>query len=305
MIDEHEWRSVAQVAKDGTFSAAARHLFVSQPSLSQCIKKLEDELGVQLFDRSQTPIVLTEEGRIYLEEAKKIEAVQRDLERRLADLTDLRTGSLTIGSSRTRSNYYLQKPLIEFHRRYPGIRLHVIEESVKELREAVQTGKADFALLYEPLDTKLFETIPLCDEHTLAAVPMNHPLAAAYEGKQVYPFPFISFTQFDGEPFIKLKKGRIMEPVFQELCAMTGCEPQVVFEASSIVQAAMLCANGMGITLVTDMLTENPEWVNRPFFFRLQEPLPARRLIAAYRRNAHISRAARAFLSVLRETSNR
>lgn len=63
MIDEHEWRSVLQVAEDGTFSAAAKHLFVSQPSLSQCIKKIEGELGALLFDRSQIPLQLTRPER--------------------------------------------------------------------------------------------------------------------------------------------------------------------------------------------------------------------------------------------------
>ena len=93
MIDEHEWKSVLQIARDGTFSAAARHLYISQPSLSQCIKRLEDELGTPLFDRSQTPLMLTEAGRIYLEEAKKVQAVRYDLERRIADLSELRTGT--------------------------------------------------------------------------------------------------------------------------------------------------------------------------------------------------------------------
>ena len=64
MIDEHEWRSVLQVAKDRTFSLAAKHLFISQPSLSQCIKKIEGELGMQIFDRSKSPLQLTEAGRI-------------------------------------------------------------------------------------------------------------------------------------------------------------------------------------------------------------------------------------------------
>ena len=73
MIDEHEWKSVLQIFQDGTISQASKHLFVSQPSLSQCIKKIESELGVQIFDRSTTPLQLTEAGRIYVDAAKKSE----------------------------------------------------------------------------------------------------------------------------------------------------------------------------------------------------------------------------------------
>ena len=88
MIDEHEWRSVLQVAKDGTFSAAAKHLYISQPSLSQCIKKVETELGVRLFDRSQTPLALTTAGEIYVRQAKEILRIRQALVQEVADLSE-------------------------------------------------------------------------------------------------------------------------------------------------------------------------------------------------------------------------
>lgn len=110
----------------------------------------------------------------------------------------------------------------------------------------------------------------------------------------------LSFARLDGEPFIRLQQGRYMASVYRNLCDMTGCTPQVVFEAASIVEAAVLCAHGMGITLVTDMLVQHSDWKEPPQFFRLQESLPKRRLVAACRRNAHISLAARAFIEMLK-----
>lgn len=79
MLDEHEWKYVLQAASDGTFSGAARHLFVSQPSLSQCIKKIEGELGTPLFDRRQTPLTLTAAGKIYVRKAKEIQRIAQEL----------------------------------------------------------------------------------------------------------------------------------------------------------------------------------------------------------------------------------
>ena len=79
MIDEHEWRSVLQVAEDGTFSAAAKHLYISQPSLSQCIKKVETALGVRLFARSQTPLALPTAGALD-ERHVRVDAGERALE---------------------------------------------------------------------------------------------------------------------------------------------------------------------------------------------------------------------------------
>ena len=158
MIDEHEWKYVLQAASDGTFSAAAKKLFVSQPSLSQSIKKIEGEIGMPLFDRSQTPLQLTAAGEIYVRKAREMQRIYHELVQETADLTGMKSGTLIIGSSRTRSTCYLTQPIIEFHRRYPGIRLMVKEHSVYELKQVVAEGAVDFALIYEPLENN-FTTI--------------------------------------------------------------------------------------------------------------------------------------------------
>ncbi|MBP8598186.1 MAG: LysR family transcriptional regulator [Selenomonas sp.] len=300
MIDEHEWRYVLQAVEDGTFSAAAKHLFVSQPSLSQCIKKIEGELGTLLFDRSQTPLQLTPAGEVYVTKAREMLRLQQELVWETADLTALRTGSLCIGSSRTRFSCYLTDPIIEFHHRYPGIRLTVREHSVSELREDVQNGLVDFALLYDPLADSSFECIRLLRERTLLAVPMSHPFAAKYGGQQVVPYPRLSFARLHHEPFIKLLDSRRMSSVYEELSQQTQCTPEVVFEANSIIDAAELCAAGMGITLVTDMLVRNCRWRQPPFFFELEEDVEDRHLVAAYGRQQHLSHAAKKFIDLLK-----
>lgn len=248
MIDEHEWRSVMQVAKDGTFSAAAKHLYISQPSLSQCIKKVETELGVRLFDRSQTPLALTPAGTIYVRQAKEILRIQQSLVQEVADLSELRTGSLTIGSSRTRTACFLIDPLVAFHRQYPGIQLAIKEAPVRTLEEYVASGTVDFALLYGSSLRPDFTSVALCREHTMLAVPKVHPLARAHAEDKAPGFPCISFAAMSGEPFIRLQPTRQMAEVYEKLCESSGAKPQVIFEANSIIEASELCAAGLGAT---------------------------------------------------------
>ncbi len=298
MIDEHEWKYVLQASNEGTFSAAAKRLFVSQPSLSQSIKKIEGEIGLPLFDRSQTPLQLTAAGEIYVRKAREMQRIYHELIQETADLTGLKTGTLTIGSSRTRSSCYLTQPIIEFHRRYPGIRLMVKEHSVSELKEAILTGEVDFALVYEPLES-VFERIPLLAERTLLALPATHPFAQKYKLGPDGVYPTISFARMHGQPFIRLQESRRMARIFTDLCAETQCTPEVVFEANSIVDAAELCAAGMGATLVTDMVVHNCHWRQDPCFFRLEEEVPERYLVAAYVKNKHLSQAARKFIELL------
>ena len=298
MIDEHEWKYVLQVASEGTFSAAAKRLFVSQPSLSQAIKKIEVEIGMPLFDRSQTPLQLTAAGEIYLHKAKEMQRIYHELVQETADLTGMKSGMLIIGSSRTRSSCYLTQPIIEFHRRYPGIRLMVKEHSVQELKEAVAAGDVDFALIYEPLESN-FERIPLLSEKTLLALPSTHPFAQGYNHVQGAPYPVMSFARMHKQPFICLQESRRMSRIFSDLCVETQCSPNVVFEANSIVDAAELCAAGMGATLVTDMVVHNGRWSEPPCFFQLEEQVDDRQLVAAYARNKHLSQAARKFIELL------
>lgn len=299
MIDEHEWRSVLQVAKDGTFSLAAKHLFISQPSLSQCIKKIEGELGMQIFDRSKSPLQLTEAGRIYIEAAHQMKDLRKNLLSRVDDLSELRSGQVRIGSSRTRSVCVLADAMVAFHQRYPNIQLSVVEGSTSRLQEHILQGHVDFSLLYTPLpDT--FRTIPLMEERVFVAVPRHHPMVSQYNGVQPLPYPVISFKAFQDEPFIILKSSRCMRSIYDHLCKTTGVKPREVFEGDSVLSAAELCSRGMGATLITDMLIRLGARKEPPFFFALKENIEARQLVAAYGANQHLSKAAQVFLQFIR-----
>ena len=299
MIDENEWRNVLQIAQDGTFSQAAKHRFISQPALSQCIKKIESELGMQIFDRSKTPLQLTEAGRIYLEAAKQLQGIHQAILQKVDDLSELRTGQIRIGSSRTRSFCMLSNAMVAFHQRYPNIQLSVVEGSTARLKERVLNGDVDFALLYEPLDVNLYQWVSLMDEPVFLAVPRKHRFALEFGGLQPIPYPRISFSQMEGEPFISLKPSRCMSSVYSDLCLRTGTCPKIIFEADSILGAVELCAKGMGATLVTEMVANHGIWKEQPFFFELEEPTECRHLVAAYGQGQSLSRAARVFLEFL------
>ena len=300
MIDEHELISVLQILKDGTISQAAKNLFVSQPSLSQCIKKIENELGMQIFDRRQTPLRLTEAGQIYVQAAKRMREIHKNLLRQIDDLSELKLGQLRIGSSRTRSVCLLADVIVAFHQRYPNVHISIVEGSTERLKEHVLQGNVDFALLYEPLDKNNFKTIPLMDEKVLIAVPQQHQFARKFKNIQPIPYPKISFAVFDNEEFIVLKQGRRMCQIYNKLCSETNITPRMVFEADSIMSAAELCAKGMGSTLVTDMVINRELWKEPPFFFELEETVEKRQLVAAYSRQQLLPRAAQVFLQFIR-----
>lgn len=207
---------------------------------------------------------------------------------------------MNIGSSRTRTTCFLTQPIIEFHRRYPGIRLMVKEHSVSELKEAVLNGEVDFALIYEPLESN-FARIPLLTEKTLLALPPHHPFTQKPGNVQGEEYPVMSFARMHKQPFIRLQESRRMSKIYEDLCMQTQCKPNVVFEANSIVDAVELCAAGMGATLVTDMVVLNGRWTEAPCFYTLEENVPDRQLVAAYGKNKHLSQAAQKFIDILKK----
>lgn len=299
MLDEHELNAVLKVAEAGSFSLAARKLFVSQPSLSQCVKKIETELGVQLFDRASNPLELTPEGRVYVKCAQQICKIKEDLLQKIADLSELKTGNLNIGSSYTRSMCLLRDVLPLFCQRFTGIKVHVCEASNYSLMERLQNGELDFALLYEPLDKKIFSTIPLMDEKVLLAVPRGHRLAKGIPLKQLEPYPKISFKELEDENFIVLKKTRKMREIYDVLCSETKTIPNAIYEANSIIGSAELCAKGMGMTLVTDTLRYYSAPEETPVMYELAEWKETRKLVIAKKKDKVTSKAAEVFINTI------
>lgn len=304
MLDEKEWESVLSVAEVGTFSLAARKMFVSQPCLSQSIKRIEKELGVQLFDRNLNHLQLTPAGEIYVEEALKLKKIKHDFLERLSELSNLKTGTLQIGSTYTRSACFLRDALVKFCNKFPGIKVNVYDASSFHLKEELQNNKLDFAFLHEPLDRNEFSVIPFIEEKVLLAVPNGHKLAMKEVNMPGGSFPAISFKELDGEPFINLKRTRKMREIYDDLCLRTGVKPNVVYESNSLLAAADLCAKGMGITFVTDTLLRcfNPDV--SPVYYELEEPVEARRLVIARHKTKRLSKAANAFIDLLMEAKN-
>ena len=302
MIDERELRYILQTAEDESFSKAARHLYVSQPSLSQCIKKVEQELGTELFRRHPSSLQLTEAGKIYVRRARQLLDLQHALLQEVEDLSDLKRGHLCIGSSHSRTAYLLTQVLPEFRRRFPGIEIQLVEGNTVELRQYALAKQVDLSLIYLPLQEEELRYEPIAEEQVLLALPRSHRLCIECRPQtQPGEYPPLSFRKLDGEPFIIMKHNRKMRGIYEQLCESTGCRPKVVLETDSLISAQLLTAAGLGATLLTDTLARYNKLLEDPVYFSLAEETEPRRLIAAYPKHVLLSKAARAFIQVMKE----
>ena len=154
-----------------SFSKAAKELFISQPSLSASVKRIENKIGYPIFDRSTKPLQLTEYGVQYIRTVEQMMSVKNEFVNYINDLGELKTGSLTIGGSSLFASLILPPVLSEFGKKFPMIRVELIEETTVKLNQFIRNGTIDMVLDNCILDNEIFDWRPFREEHLMLAVP--------------------------------------------------------------------------------------------------------------------------------------
>jgi len=237
-----ELRYVVALADAGHFGHAAEACFVSQSTLSTQIKKLEDYLGITLFDRSLKCATLTPAGseivdsaRLIIEEANRICELSKLIK-------DPMVRTVHLGVIPTLGPYYLPHILPELHEHFPKLRLLLREEMTPHVLAHLTEGKLDAGLLALPLpvDDPAMETVPLFDEPFLAAVPADHPLATKNR---------IHIDELVHAGLFLLEEGHCLRKQALEACQLEGLENEEI-RATSLETLRQMVAMGLGVTLI-------------------------------------------------------
>lgn len=263
------------VGEHGHFGRAAEACYVSQPTLSTQIKKLEQELGVELVERNPGHIILTDAGervadraRVVLEETENIRGIARQAR-------DPRSGTLRVGLFPTLAPYLLPHVVPELHRRFPDLELLLVEEKTEEVVERLQTGRLDAGLLAVPVHAPLHQE-DLFREDFLLAAPSDHALAA-----QDGPVDTSVLAESD---VLLLEEGHCLRDQALEVCRLSGAEEHRGFRATSLETLRQMVAAGVGVTLLPELAVRPPVApvdgiVLRPF----AEPVPRRQIAMFWR----------------------
>ncbi len=284
---------VIQIAKEQNFSRAAEKLHIAQPSLSQQLSKLEQELGLLLFRRTTNSVELTQAGTVFIERAQQIVDTIEQLKQEMDDIAQMRRGRLVVGTLPITGSHVLPLVLPAFGEQYPQIEVVLMEETTSKLEQLTASGGTDISLLTLPLIDNSLTWTPYMEEEICLAVPPQHPLASRNSP--------IAISELQAEPFIGLKRGQGFRQITVEFCMQAGFQPQFVFESSNIETVQSLVAGGMGIAFVPQMLTRPKGSDFRPVYLQL-DPRPSRTLVIVSRKGRYLSKAAEAFINTLHET---
>ncbi len=163
------------VFQERSISKAAQKLFIAQPSLSVIIKKLEDDIGTPLFDRSRKPLGMTQAGMEYIRATEAIRHAERTFINYVDALNTLQTGTLALGSNQLFSSLVLPAYISQFLSKCPGIQLQLVDDNSTELKNQITSGQLDLVIDNQVLDEEMFEQELLTTEQLLLAVPSAFP----------------------------------------------------------------------------------------------------------------------------------
>lgn len=282
-----------QVAKELSFSRAAEKLHLAQPSLSQQIAKLENELGIVLFQRTTNSVELTQAGERFVERSQAILDQVEQLKQEMEDITLLKKGRLLVGSMPMTGATILPRVVPLFQATYPNIEISLIEETSAQLEIITQQGLTDLSILSLPLRVDNLHYEVLGEEEIVLAVPPSHRLATY---KQEVPI-----AQLADEAFIFLKRGLGFHQQTIDICEAAGIRPRIVFESSNMETIQSLVAAGMGIAFVPYLIADRTDSRQAPVYLKLQGR-PTRTLVIAHKKGRYMSKSAEAFRQTMKTT---
>lgn len=293
-----ELRYIVAVARERHFGRAANSCFVSQPTLSVAVKKLEDELGVALFERASGDVTLTPTGEQVVAQAQRVLEEAQVVKQLAQQGKDPLAGPLRLGSIYTISPYLLPWLIPQLRKSAPQMQVLLEENYTARLAEMLKQGEIDLAVLAEPFSETGISTCPLYDEDFVAAAPKGHPWAAFRE---------IETGMLSDENVLLLSPGNCLRDQVLQSCPDLNRESlssgglQRTLQGSSLTTIRHMVMGGIGVTVLPATAVnaaDEQALVIRPFV----APAPSRRVILAWRRNFPRLAAVEAVRQAVRES---
>ena len=288
-MEIHQLRYFVQVADLGNFTRAAEKCFVSQPSLSQQIIKLEKELGGLLFDRTGRQIRLTDAGRMFYHRAIEILSNVDAAKRELTEEHD--AGTVSIGAIPTMAPYLLPSLLRQFMKKFPKAEVTVYENLTEYTIQSCLEGDIDIGLLALPIDNKQLVVESLFTEELLLAMSSGHRLQKKRR---------ITMEDLTEEPFVLLSETHCLGEQVISFCKQKSCLPTVSCHSAQLLTVQELVALGHGISLIPQMAV-NVDKSRKRVYRSLAGTKPTRTIAMITRKNRYQSPLVQKFVALVRK----
>lgn len=308
---QQEFKYVYQVYKEGSISKAAKALYITQPALSIALQKIEESIGLPLFDRSRHPLELTPAGRIYIDAIEKVRNIDKELEQQITDIRNLSRGHICMGGSHYLNAYILPEILAQFSRKNPGIELELVEHSAATLSAMLSAYELDLTFSCNEEFMADFERYPAFTDHVLLAVQEEQEINKTLEAFALTPqdiakgrhlletCPAVRLEQFREMKFILLSEGNNLHERSLRMFHAAGYEPEVIMENAQLVTAYHLTEHFPAATFVSDRLVMNSQAHLK--YYKLDYECAERLFYILLPKQNYVPVAVKAFIDYFRE----
>lgn len=292
----------------GSIRQAADHLCITQPALSIALRKAEEELGEQIFDRGKHPLEPTPAGRIYINGIKQIHQIEDNIKAEIADLAEMNTGSVTIGGTQYFISYILPDILKEHMRLYPKIQLSIVEANSDQILKKLLNNQIDLLISAKHFHSDKFIVFPIFQEMILIAVSrslITDPglLAWGITRQDIISGRYVDMADLDELrllkplPFIVMEKGSNLHEISMGFFTAAGIEPNICMKVEHLATAHYFSLHGLGATFTTKKLIENSA-DSDTLYFKIGRAPMIRNFNIIVPRKHYLSKATRKFMTL-------
>jgi len=284
-------------------SKAAESLFVSQPSLTKHLQRLERELGAELIDREQNPLKLTEAGQCFYEYVKSVELQERTLQQQIREIKNEGRARLSIGMALWRANVLLPDFLPVFMKKHPLIEIRLKEGSASVLENAIMNEEIDLGIMNLPVNYSNVYYEPIIDEHIFLVGSRQSPLVQSLliDTGGVSPC-HADIATFVHQPFILTQPGQHITAFVDGMLSRNGIELDCLLRTANVSTAVNLAAAGLGFTFVPEIGACSRHFpMDDVALFTVDDPPMHCVFAAVYKRTRYLSAAAKLFVAELKD----
>ncbi len=267
---------------------AAERLRVSQPNITVAIKKLEAELGIQLFDRRQKHLALTPEGEVFL---SRVDLALRSIQDAVLEINDykqLQKGTIKIGIPPMMGAYLFPKIFSSFQRQYSHLDVYLYEEGSMTIRSQLERDELDFGIIIISDTASTLDVLPVSRTQIMACVPGNSRLASQES---------VSADDIAGSKLIMLKEGSYLRELIHQMLVANGVTPNIILESNQVITIKGLVANNVGITFLLDFVAEEGPGIQA---LPLTDPVFVD-VGLAWKKTRYVSKAAQSFIDFCKD----
>ena len=292
---------VLALGKHGDLGRAAKEAGVAESEFLAAVRRHEQELGEPLFKILGEEYRLTYAGERYIEKARQIIYLKRELEQELNDIHQRDVGELKIAFPIMRGTYMLPCTLPVFSGKYPNVKVIVHEANSEAIEEMLLAGETDLAFFTLPIHSEDIVHKVIKEEEVVLVLSPQHPLADIGVNKPDCRYPWADIRRFQDEPFILQKRDQRTRHIGERLFDESGIEPRVAVYVRNILASVQLAANGYGVTLASESHMRHIKTDVEPVCFSVGKPCTKTNFVAAWRRGASLPQFALDYIDIVQK----